>query len=257
MPVERGRRVRLSPARKLITDLMGVFREVPTVTAERTLALADLVARRRRMASPPAWTALFAKAFARVAADIPALRRSYIRYPWPHLYEHSQAVAVVAVEREYRGEEVVLFVHLRGLVGRSLQDLDRQLRHSLSAPLDRVGTFRRSLRLARFPWPLRGWLMRLGLHGSGRLREKHFGTFVVSSPAAQGAGLLHLISGTTAAVHYGLFDAAGNIDVRLTFDHRVLDGATAARALSRMEAVLNGEVLEEHGGSAAPVRSAG
>ena len=42
-----------------------------------------------------------------------------------------------------------------------------------------------------------------------------------------------------------MFDSAGNLDVRLTFDHRVLDGATAARTLVELERVLLGPVLTE------------
>jgi hypothetical protein len=33
--------------------------------------------------------------------------------------------------------------------------------------------------------------------------------------------------------------------VRVVYDHRVTDGATVARALARLEAVLTGEVLNE------------
>jgi pyruvate/2-oxoglutarate dehydrogenase complex dihydrolipoamide acyltransferase (E2) component len=40
-------------------------------------------------------------------------------------------------------------------------------------------------------------------------------------------------------------DVDGNIVVRLTFDHRIFDGALAGRALSRLDQVLNSSVLEE------------
>ena len=49
----------------------------------------------------------------------------------------------------------------------------------------------------------------------------------------------------TCTLHYGLFDTDGGLDVRLTFDHRVLDGAPAARALADLEGVLLNEVLAE------------
>jgi hypothetical protein len=101
------------------------------------------------------------------------------------------------------------------------------------------------LQLAALPLPLRRLAMGLGLHASGRLRERYFGTFGLSSPAAQGAGLLHLRAPLTATLHYGQFDADGCLDVRLTFDHRVFDGATAARALGALEDTLRGALLEE------------
>lgn len=37
----------------------------------------------------------------------------------------------------------------------------------------------------------------------------------------------------------------GSVSVRITYDHRVLDGATAARTLMCLEDVLNGEILAE------------
>ena len=49
----------------------------------------------------------------------------------------------------------------------------------------------------------------------------------------------------TASLHYGLFDDDGNLDVRLTFDHRVLDGAAAARCLVALEQTLLGDILAE------------
>jgi hypothetical protein len=42
-----------------------------------------------------------------------------------------------------------------------------------------------------------------------------------------------------------MFDAAGGVEMRLSFDHRVLDGATAAEALADMEGVLLDEITQE------------
>jgi hypothetical protein len=245
MSSSRGRWVPLSLPRRLVTDALRACRGIPTVTAERRLELAGLVEARQARQPRPAWSALFAKAFALVAADTPALRRSYISFPWPHLYEHPAPVAAVVVERDYQGEETVFFAAVTGPHVRSLADLDAYLRRCRTEPVERIAGFRRALRLARLPWPLRRLGMWLGLHASGRLRERFFGTFSLSSPAAQGAGLLSLITALTATLHYGLFDAAGRLDMRLTFDHRVLDGATAARALVALEDVLRGPILAE------------
>ena len=45
-----------------------------------------------------------------------------------------------------------------------------------------------------------------------------------------------------------MFTPAGDVDVRVVYDHRVLDGATVARALGRLEEVLTGPIVEElHG----------
>jgi hypothetical protein len=245
MPSSRGRWLPLSVSRRLVTDALRACRGIPTVTAERRLELAELVEARQARQPRPAWSALFAKAFALVAADLPALRRSYISFPWPHLYEHATTVASVVVEREVQGEETVFFAPVVGPHTRSLADLDAHLRRCRTEPVERIAAFRRALRLARLPWPLRRLGMWLGLHASGRLRERFFGTFSLSSPASQGAGMLSLITALTATLHYGLFDDGGRLDMRLTFDHRVLDGATAARALVALENVLRGPILAE------------
>ena len=49
----------------------------------------------------------------------------------------------------------------------------------------------------------------------------------------------------TSTLHCGMFDDRGNLPMRMTFDHRALDGANAARALVELEKVLLGEILEE------------
>jgi hypothetical protein len=49
----------------------------------------------------------------------------------------------------------------------------------------------------------------------------------------------------TTALNYGVIGPDGDVDVRIIYDHRVLDGATVARALVDLEAVLSQEVFAE------------
>lgn len=49
----------------------------------------------------------------------------------------------------------------------------------------------------------------------------------------------------TLTLHFGLFDDQGNLPIRVTIDHRAIDGATIARALVAMEQVLLTEILDE------------
>ena len=97
----------------------------------------------------------------------------------------------------------------------------------------------------RIPKPVRRLLWWLGLNVFARQRARFMGTFGVTSTGAFGAGVLQVLSPLTCTVHYSLFDAAGNIDVRLTFDHRVFDGRTAAHGLAELEGVLGQEILQE------------
>jgi hypothetical protein len=56
---------------------------------------------------------------------------------------------------------------------------------------------------------------------------------------------LALLPLVTSTLHYGLFDDRGNLPARITFDHRVLDGAFVARGLVELEEVLQTTILEE------------
>src|SRR6476660_5404305 len=106
----RGLVVPLSRPRRLICDLLHFAAGVPTVPVQRRMHLAPVVAARRALGQRPPWTAIFAKAVALVAAEVPELRRAYCKFPWPHLYEYPTSVAAITVERDYRGEKGVFTI---------------------------------------------------------------------------------------------------------------------------------------------------
>ena len=54
--------------------------------------------------------------------------------------------------------------------------------------------------------------------------------------ASQGAGLLQVCPLLTSTLHYGLFDDRGQIEVRVSWDHRVTDGVTVARVIEQISA---------------------
>ena len=56
---------------------------------------------------------------------------------------------------------------------------------------------------------------------------------------------LHPLSPLTTLLNYGVIDGDGRLAVRIMYDHRVMDGATVARALGRLEEILNSVILEE------------
>jgi hypothetical protein len=240
-----GRSYPLSPFRRLVTDVMNCRQQVPTATVERRLDLAALVAARQGCTPRPSWAAMFAKAFALVARLYPELRRSYLRFPWARLYEHPSSTAAINVERQLPDEAVVTQCLIRRPDNRSLTEMDALVRAFQDAPLEGLRWYRRAVAMSRVPWPIRPLLWRGALNVSGRRRCHNFGTFGLSSVAAQGAGLLQLIPLPTSMLHYGLFTEAGDLDVRLTWDHRVTDGAVAARILVELERTLQGNILAE------------
>jgi hypothetical protein len=241
----KGRWLPLSLSRRLICDLMHSARKVPTVPVERRMNLATVVAARRQAAPRPSWCALFTKAFAFVAAARRELRRAYLAFPWPHLYEHPTSVASIAIERQLHGEDVVLFAPLRDPVSHGLQELDARLRWYKDAAIEKITPFRRALAISSLPLPLRRFVWWFGLNVWGRKRANYMGTFGVSVYSALGAASLHPLSPLTTVLNYGVIDANGQVDVRLVYDHRVLDGATVARALEDLEKVLTCEILAE------------
>jgi hypothetical protein len=242
-----GKRVALSLPRRWIDDLMAASRGVPLVTFERRMNLARVAAARDTVSPAPAWVLLFTKAYAIVAARRPELRRAYIRFPRPHLFEADQSIASLAVERDYEGEPAVFFGRLRAPDTRPLPELARHLDGWKRQPVDDVRNFRRLIRYTRLPKPVRRLAWWYGLHTSGGRRARTFGTFGVSATAGLGAAAVNLLSPLTSTLTYGPLSAGGTLDVRLHFDHRVLDGAPVARALAELEDVLRTDIAAEMG----------
>ena len=112
----------------------------------------------------------------------------------------------------------------------------------------------------RLPLPLRRLFWLVGLN-FGRQRANYFGSFGVTSVAAYGGGELHALSPGPFMLSYGMVGPDQTIDVVIRWDHRVTDAALIARALTRLEQVLNTEIAAELRGSAArrpkPIRAVG
>lgn len=239
-----GRTLPLSLSRRFVGDLVSCAASVPLLTVRRQMRLAD-VAARRQGDGRPGWCALFTRAFAAVAARRAALRRAYIPWPWPHLYEHPVNIASVAVTRPVGGEQGLFFYHLPAPERQTVPDLDRRLRQARERPLEEVDLFRRTLELSRLPQPLRRWAWWWGTQCSGARRVRHLGTFAVCPFSRYAAASPHLLTPFTATLHYGAVAGDGAVDVRLTFDQRVLDPGPAARALEETEHELHGLILAE------------
>ncbi len=240
-----GRRLPLSLPRRFIGDLVHFARKIPLCTAVRPMALGELVSLRQRLAVRPAWCAIFTKAYALVAQHRPELRCAYIALPWPHLYEHPFNVASVAIEKRYHDEDAVFFGQLRGPENQSLLELDSHLKRYKSEPTEKIALFRRILKTSWWPQALRRLLWWYILSWAGEGRARHLGTFGVSTTSSLGASTLELLTPLTTALNYGTFAADGTIEVRLTYDHRVLDGCTVARAVAELEEILRGKITQE------------
>jgi hypothetical protein len=255
MQEKQGRWVSLSVHRVMICDLMHFSRKLPSIPVQRRMRLGEVVVARREASPRPSWPAIFAKAFAIVAADAPELRRSYLELPWGHLYEHPISIASVAVEKPVGKETAVFFAKLRRPNAHKLVAIERYLKWFASSPKANMGLARLGLWISLLPWPIRYLLWWYALNGGGYFRSRQYGTYGVSVYSSLGAESLHPLSPLTFVLNYGIIDEQGELDVRLIYDHRVLDGATVARTLAALEAALTGPILTELRGLQMPIKS--
>ena len=240
----RGTVQKISLPRRLIADLMHASAGVPFVSLRRSLDIGPLLEAREDAATRPGWAAIFAKAFCLVARDEPVLRTLYAKWPWPHFYQLPRSVGMIAIARIEAGEDCVLMQKVPAADELPLLEVDAVIRHAKHAPAAEVPAFRKILRATALPLPLRRLVWMIGLN-FGRQRANYFGSFALTSVAAQGGGELHALSPGPFIVSYGTVNRDQTIDVVIRWDHRITDAALIARALTRLEQVLNGEIAAE------------
>src|SRR5438105_11678642 len=99
-----GSFVKLSLPRRMIGDFLSGSKNVPLATGQRTLRVAEVIASRTAARPRPSWAALIAKALALACVAQPELRRVFVSWPWPRLFEYDAPLVSLVIEREYEGE---------------------------------------------------------------------------------------------------------------------------------------------------------
>ncbi len=244
-PLGRARRMWQSRSHVLVDDVLYFSGGVPRYPVDRLMPLADLVELRQSSPQRISWTVLFLKAFGLVAADTPALRRVYARWPWGHLIEMPLSVGMVAINRRDadRNEDRLCWGRFIRPEQQSLVELQRALEQYQADPIDEA--FRRQAELSRMPLPLRRLIWWWNLNFAGLKRATRLGTFSVSTLAGQGAWNRFHPTIQTSSLSFGPLDDNSQSLVTLICDHRVIDGTPAARALADLEAALMGPVAQE------------
>lgn len=256
MSFPKGRNVSLSLPRRLMCDFLHFSKKIPLVCVERHMDLGPLYQARQALTDRPSWFTLFLKAFGLAAQRMEELRTSYMSFPWPHLHVHEGSIGGLPIERRIGDEDGILFLQIRKPDQRPLAELDALIRRAKTEPLEKMGDFRRQLLIGKLPFPLRRLAWWVGLNVFGKYRARFCGTFGVTGVANLGAASVHFLTPLTSTVAFGVIHPDGTVNVRLMYDHRVMDGVVPARALEHMEKSLNGELLEEVRGMSQTRRAA-
>jgi hypothetical protein len=240
----RGTPVRLSSMRRLTRDVLRASMAAPIVSVRRAMSLSRVVEARNSCAARPPWSAVFVKGYALVARENDQLRQAYLAFPWPRLVQYDHSVASIAIERLYAGEYTVFQLAIGHPAELAVAEIAARIRLAQTGEIERIPTFRRALRFASLPLPIRRLAIWISIN-AGRYRSKYFGTFLLSTVASFGAELSTVIWPVGTVLTYGPISDDGVVDVRVIFDHRVTDAAVIARALARLEETLNGPVADE------------
>jgi len=219
-PAETGDDVEVLPVsmvrRTIAENLLKVVREVPTVTTFRTLDCAALDAFRRGLGVSP--LPVLVRALAEICRAHPMLNASYFA-DRGEIHVHRKVHVSIATDTE------------RGLMVPVVRDVGARGITDISAEIARLAEIARRGSLST--GDMAGGTITVtntGSYGSG------FGTPLLNPP--QGAILALGAIEPRALVVDGAVVVRPACTLSLSFDHRLLDGATAGRAFGDLVALL-------------------
>ena len=233
----------VSGHRGCVADVAIVAREIPLFPVDRVFRLGPVAEARAAAAARIGWAAVFLKAYGLVARELPVLRTWFVRGLWPRLATASESVATLAVNRTDGAAERLCFARLQRPESLPLTEIQAFVQACTTRPIEEM--FKRQLQLETMPGPVRRTILRWNANSTSPKRPSRIGTFSLSTLAGQQAFNRFHPTLCTTSIAYGPLEPDGRCLVTLIADHRVLDGAAAARALERLEAVLTAAVAGE------------
>jgi hypothetical protein len=239
----RTGRTRIPRSRGLVADILRLHQRNPTVAHSRSMRLGELADARSRSAVRISWSALFIKAWAEVSSRNPTLRQTWRTWPWPHIFQHHESVATLAVSRVHADEDWLFWGLVHSPEQRSLVDIQSAVDAFNNAPAER--RFQKQLKLAALPTVARRLIWWWNLNIAGEKRGKRLGTFSLTSISGHGAEIQHPPTVMTTGLTFGPLDHDGRMKVTLVYDHRLMDGSFIADRLLDLEQQLTGGVLAE------------
>jgi len=245
MKKHHGKSIPIHWTRTFISDLVYYSSKIPLCTIEKNILLPELENLRQGREVRIGWASIFTKAMGIASIQFPELRRAWIPFPYAHIYEHPIPIGSIAVQRNIEGHESVLFGMVQEPNNTDLGEITQSLTDFKNAPLDDLKLFKRIRRNSKLPWPIRSIIWNYGLHFSGYCKAKNLGTFGISSVAKYQANTMNLLSPLTSALNYSTIQNNNECLIRMTFDHRILDGGTVAQILGFLEETINQPIRNE------------
>jgi len=199
-------------------------------------------------------TAILLKAIAIAQRSHPESRTT--RLPWGKLVTFRDIVAGFTVERYIGSQPAVFFGAIKDADTKPIVEIANELKGFGSAEMEDVPDLKIQDEFNDMPWLFRRIILQLSKHFPS-LRLKYQGaTFGLSSLGKFGIRVLVPPCVTTSTFGVGAVEERavvrnGKIEIRpmmtlaLNFDHRVIDGAPAARFLQDVQNLMEGG-LEEY-----------
>lgn len=238
-----GRKLPFPSERKLILDICHFSREVPSFPVEMTMRLDELAAARLVTQVRVSWAAIFVRAMGLLGVEYPVLRQSYLKWPWPHIYEHPTGVASIAIHRQGPQSPFVAVGRIERPEHKSLANIQVDIANYQNRPVELA--FREQLRFSKLPVLVRRLTWNIFLNAWGRKKAHKFGTFSVSTLAGYHVANRRHPCVLSYSLSYARVEADGSCDVTLQCDHRIIDGALAAEMLNRLHEILRTEIRDE------------
>lgn len=209
----------------------------------------DLRARLKKLGHKTTVTAILLKAIAIAQRAHPESRT--LRMPWGRQVTLGNIVAGFTCERFVGTQAAVFFGAIEDADTKPIEQIAEELKNYGSKDFEEVEQLRVQNKFSKFPWLVRQFILAMGKHFPAFRLKYQGATFGLSSLGKYGAKVLVPPCVTTSIFGVGTVEDRavvrdGEIQIRpmmtiaFNFDHRILDGAPAARFLQDVQRLMEG-----------------
>lgn len=215
------------------------------IPVERELDVAELDRKRRQVTPHISWAALLMKAYGAVAMRWPVLRQAYMRWPWPHIYEHPRNIGLLTVSRRVGDADQLFFGRFKSPERVPLAELQASFQRLREDEITQIRQFKHQARFVRYPMLIRRICWGIVHNMAGASRAKTIGTFGVSLSRVQGCDLTYHLAPVSTVLGCDARPDHGRFRLTLTFDHRLVDAWDIGSIFRDIEAEFHGPLTAE------------